>query len=154
MPIQVRLGVMLAERNVKSKDLAEYVGITEANLSLLKKGPCERRPVRNTGANLRFPRLPARRHPPLPTHRTQRGALTMNGLLACPAIGGQRRLLLMAVRLTLEACSSQQLYHTGQTWRQSLGRELAGEDGQRCRSESQKSYSEYQREKAAPTNRR
>ncbi|WP_044563736.1 helix-turn-helix transcriptional regulator [Azospirillum sp. B4] len=38
MPIQVRLGVMLAERNVKSKDLAEYVGITEANLSLLKKG--------------------------------------------------------------------------------------------------------------------
>lgn len=38
MSIQVRLGVMLAERNVKSKDLAEYVGITEANLSLLKKG--------------------------------------------------------------------------------------------------------------------
>lgn len=38
MPIHVRLGVMLAERNVKSKDLAEYVGITEANLSLLKKG--------------------------------------------------------------------------------------------------------------------
>lgn len=38
MPIRVRLGVMLAERNVKSKDLAEYVGITEANLSLLKKG--------------------------------------------------------------------------------------------------------------------
>ncbi|WP_395542267.1 helix-turn-helix domain-containing protein [Neotabrizicola sp. sgz301269] len=38
MPIQVRLAVMLAERNVKSKELAEYVGITEANLSLLKKG--------------------------------------------------------------------------------------------------------------------
>ena len=38
MPIKVRLGVMLAERNVKSKDLAEYVGITEANLSLLKQG--------------------------------------------------------------------------------------------------------------------
>jgi putative transcriptional regulator len=29
---------MLAERNVKSKDLAEHVGITEANLSLLKQG--------------------------------------------------------------------------------------------------------------------
>jgi putative transcriptional regulator len=29
---------MLAERNVKSKDLAAYVGITEANLSLLKQG--------------------------------------------------------------------------------------------------------------------
>lgn len=38
MPIRVRLGVVLAERNVKSKDLAEYVGITEANLSLLKQG--------------------------------------------------------------------------------------------------------------------
>jgi putative transcriptional regulator len=29
---------MLAERNVKSKELAEHVGITEANLSLLKQG--------------------------------------------------------------------------------------------------------------------
>jgi putative transcriptional regulator len=38
MPIRVRLAVMLAERNVKSKDLAEHVGITEANLSLLKQG--------------------------------------------------------------------------------------------------------------------
>lgn len=38
MPIQVRLAVMLAERNVTSKELAEYVGITEANLSLLKNG--------------------------------------------------------------------------------------------------------------------
>ena len=38
MPIHVRLGVVLAERNVKSKELAEFVGITEANLSLLKKG--------------------------------------------------------------------------------------------------------------------
>lgn len=38
MPIKVRLAVVLAERNVKSKDLAEFVGITEANLSLLKQG--------------------------------------------------------------------------------------------------------------------
>ncbi len=38
MPIQVRLAVLLAERGVKSKDLAEHVGITEANLSLLKQG--------------------------------------------------------------------------------------------------------------------
>jgi putative transcriptional regulator len=30
--------MMLAKRKVKSKDLAEYVGITEANLSLLKGG--------------------------------------------------------------------------------------------------------------------
>ena len=38
MPIVVQLDVMLARRKVKSKALAEYVGITEANLSLLKQG--------------------------------------------------------------------------------------------------------------------
>lgn len=38
MPIVVQLDVMLARRKVKSKDLAEHVGITEANLSLLKQG--------------------------------------------------------------------------------------------------------------------
>ncbi|MGB0798738.1 MAG: helix-turn-helix domain-containing protein [Planktomarina sp.] len=38
MPIIVRLDVMLATRKMKSKDLAEQIGITEANLSLLKSG--------------------------------------------------------------------------------------------------------------------
>lgn len=38
MAIIVRLDVMLARRKAKSKDLAAYVGITEANLSLLKAG--------------------------------------------------------------------------------------------------------------------
>jgi len=38
MPIKVSLAVMLARRNVKSKELAEYIGITEANLSLLRQG--------------------------------------------------------------------------------------------------------------------
>ncbi len=38
MSIVVRLDVMLAKRKVKSKDLADSVGITEANLSLLKSG--------------------------------------------------------------------------------------------------------------------
>jgi putative transcriptional regulator len=38
MPIVVKLDVVLADRKVKSKDLAAYVGITEANLSLLKQG--------------------------------------------------------------------------------------------------------------------
>ena len=38
MPILVKLDVMLADRKVKSKVLAEHVGITEANLSLLKQG--------------------------------------------------------------------------------------------------------------------
>ncbi|GLS13199.1 MULTISPECIES: helix-turn-helix domain-containing protein [Hydrogenophaga] len=38
MPIVVQLDVMLARRKVKSRELAEHVGITEANLSLLKQG--------------------------------------------------------------------------------------------------------------------
>ncbi len=38
MPILVQIDVMLARRKAKSKDLAEYVGITEANISLLKQG--------------------------------------------------------------------------------------------------------------------
>jgi putative transcriptional regulator len=38
MQIVVTLDVMLARRKVKSKDLAAHVGITEANLSLLKQG--------------------------------------------------------------------------------------------------------------------
>lgn len=38
MGIRVTLDVMLARRKMKSKDLAAEVGITEANLSLLKQG--------------------------------------------------------------------------------------------------------------------
>lgn len=38
MPIIVQLDVMLARRKMKSKDLAAAIGITEANLSLLKQG--------------------------------------------------------------------------------------------------------------------
>jgi len=38
MSIIVNLDVMLATRNMKSKDLAEIIGITEANLSILKSG--------------------------------------------------------------------------------------------------------------------
>lgn len=38
MPIVVHLDVMLARRKMRSKELAELVGITEQNLSLLKSG--------------------------------------------------------------------------------------------------------------------
>ncbi len=38
MEIIVRLDVMLAMRKMKSRDLAEIVGITEQNISLLKSG--------------------------------------------------------------------------------------------------------------------
>jgi putative transcriptional regulator len=36
--IVVQLDVMLARRKMRSKELAERIGITEANLSLLKSG--------------------------------------------------------------------------------------------------------------------
>ena len=38
MRIVVTLDVMLARRKLKAKDLAERIGITEANLSLLRTG--------------------------------------------------------------------------------------------------------------------
>ncbi|TXE17814.1 helix-turn-helix transcriptional regulator [Psychroserpens burtonensis] len=38
MPIVVNLDVMLTKRKMKSKDLAEIIGITTANLSILKSG--------------------------------------------------------------------------------------------------------------------
>ncbi len=38
MEIVVRLDVMLARRKMRSRELAEKVGITEQNISLLKSG--------------------------------------------------------------------------------------------------------------------
>lgn len=38
MPIVVNLDVMLAKRKMQSNELAEIIGITTANLSILKTG--------------------------------------------------------------------------------------------------------------------
>ncbi len=38
MPIIVRLDVMLALRKAKAKDVAEKIGLSETNLSLLRSG--------------------------------------------------------------------------------------------------------------------
>ncbi|CZI07360.1 TPA: helix-turn-helix transcriptional regulator [Legionella pneumophila] len=38
MSIVINLDVMLAKRKIRSKELAEFIGITEQNLSLLKTG--------------------------------------------------------------------------------------------------------------------
>lgn len=38
MSITINLDMMLIKRKMKSKELAEIVGITEANLSILKSG--------------------------------------------------------------------------------------------------------------------
>jgi putative transcriptional regulator len=38
MPIEINLDVLLAKRKKRSKELAEEIGITEQNLSILKTG--------------------------------------------------------------------------------------------------------------------
>ncbi|PCH61789.1 MAG: transcriptional regulator [SAR86 cluster bacterium] len=38
MPISVTLSAVLKDRGMKSKELAQRIGITEANLSLLRSG--------------------------------------------------------------------------------------------------------------------
>lgn len=38
MPIVINLDVMLAKRGIKSNELAQKIGITTANLSILKTG--------------------------------------------------------------------------------------------------------------------
>jgi putative transcriptional regulator len=38
MPIVVQLDLMLARRKMRSRELAEPIGLTEANVSLLKSG--------------------------------------------------------------------------------------------------------------------
>lgn len=38
MPIEINLDVMLAKRKMRSKALAEKIGINEQNLSILKTG--------------------------------------------------------------------------------------------------------------------
>ena len=38
LPLTVNLDVVLAQRKVKSKELAAYMGISETNLSLFKSG--------------------------------------------------------------------------------------------------------------------
>lgn len=38
MPIRINLDVMLARRKMKSNDLADLIGITAQNLSILKTG--------------------------------------------------------------------------------------------------------------------
>ena len=62
MPIVVNLDVMLARRKMRSKELAEQIGITEQNVSLLKSGKGPGCPFRNAGKDLPGARLPAGRH--------------------------------------------------------------------------------------------
>ena len=55
MPIVINIDVMLARRKMSSGELAEKVGITPANLSILKCGKAK-------AIRITRPRLPAGRH--------------------------------------------------------------------------------------------
>ena len=46
MPIVVNLDVMMARRKIRSKELAEKIGITEANLSILKTGKAKAKKIK------------------------------------------------------------------------------------------------------------
>ena len=55
MAIIVNLDVMLAKRKVRSKELAEAVGITEQNLSILK----DRKSTRLNSSHIQKSRMPS-----------------------------------------------------------------------------------------------
>jgi putative transcriptional regulator len=70
MPIILRLDVMLAKRKVRSNVLARAIGITEANLSLLKSGKVKGMKFETLEAICAYLRLPAGRHPGIRAGRT------------------------------------------------------------------------------------
>ena len=63
MPIIVNVDVMLARRKMRLNTLADLVGITPQNLSVLKTRPCPRDSLQHLGAAVRSARLPTRRSP-------------------------------------------------------------------------------------------
>ena len=69
MAIIVNLDVMLARRKMRSKELAEIIGITEANLSLLKSGKVKGVRFRDAGKDMRGPGMPAGRTAGIQTGR-------------------------------------------------------------------------------------
>ena len=62
MAIIVNLDVMLAKRKMRLTELSEKVGVTMANLSILKTGKA-RGALFHAGRHLQGSELPAGRHP-------------------------------------------------------------------------------------------
>ena len=80
MSIVINIDVMLARRKMSSGELAEKVGITPANLSILKCGKAKAirisHPDHHDGSHLPRPRLPAGRHSGV---QAGRGSVRING---------------------------------------------------------------------------
>ena len=77
MPIVINIDVMLARRKMSSGELAEKVGITPANLSILKCGKAKA--IRITTGR-KSPR------PDKPSERSEGPAETLRGLSFCPKL--------------------------------------------------------------------
>ena len=86
MPIIVNLDVMLARRKMRSKELAERIGITEQNVSLLKSGKVKGVRFDTLEKHLPRARLSARRHSGIPDGGEERGVTRTMALRI--AVGG------------------------------------------------------------------
>ena len=62
MAIIINIDVMLAKRKMSVTDLADKVGITMANISVLKNGKAKGDSAINSGSDLQSTRMPARRY--------------------------------------------------------------------------------------------
>ncbi len=84
MPIRVRLAVLLAERNVKSKALAETRWHHRSQLVAAEAGQGERRALRYAREDLRIPAMPAWRF--VTPRRGRRMTALSIGFAALPAL--------------------------------------------------------------------
>ena len=62
MAIIINIDVMLAKRKMSVTELAEKVGITMANISVLKNGKAKGDPAIDFGGDLQSVGMPARRY--------------------------------------------------------------------------------------------
>ena len=87
MPIVINIDVMLARRKMSSGELAEKVGITPANLSILKCGKAKA--IRITTMEAICRALDTGRkspRPDKPSERSEGPAETLRGLSFCPKL--------------------------------------------------------------------
>lgn len=60
MAIYVNLNIVMAQRRISSQELAAQIGITQANLSILKTGKAKAHSLQHPGSHLQSPGLPTR----------------------------------------------------------------------------------------------
>ena len=87
MPIVINIDVMLARRKMSSGELAEKVGITPANLSILKCGKAKAIRITSTASRETFWSTGRKSpRPDKPSERSEGPAETLRGLSFCPKL--------------------------------------------------------------------